>query len=229
MSAPGWAHRLPLAARPMPDEHRLYRRHCQSPSPECAHHGQMRCDRRFRHPIPGKSRPNPGRFVGEKPWTCRRVETFLVVLRPMRLLAVRNLKRSSKSCWGARQHRQRGDMLWIAVGEQPGEAATPIMANQMKRRSPCPVARRCVARRRSAGRRGSCPSRWIGPGVDRITALVPRHREIARFSSPGAWLCQKSRDTQNPCNIKTQRRSWQRRRPKHRKPSQEPSQFRALR
>ena len=66
---------------------------------------------------------------------------FLVVLRPMRLLAVRYLKRSSKRCWGwARQHRQRGDMLWIAVGEQPGEAATPIMANQMKRRSPCPVA-----------------------------------------------------------------------------------------
>jgi hypothetical protein len=139
------------------------------------------------------------------------------------------LSARAKVAGGARQHRQRGDMLWIAVGEQPGEAATPIMANQMKRRSPCPVARRCVARRRSAGRRGSCPSRWIGPGVDRITALVPRHREIARFSSPGAWLCQKSRDTQNPCNIKTQRRSWQRRRPKHRKPSQEPSQFRALR
>jgi len=64
-----------VAARcaPDPGEH-LRRRHCQSPSPECAHHGQMRCDRRFRHPIPGKSRPHPGRVVGEKPWTCRRVE-----------------------------------------------------------------------------------------------------------------------------------------------------------
>ncbi len=131
-----------VAARcaPDPGEH-LRRRHCQSPSPECAHHGQMRCDRRFRHPIPGKSRPHAGRVVGEKPWTCRRVETFLwycdqCACSPSGILSAR-----AKGCWGwARQHRQRGDMLWIAVGEQPGEAATPIMANQMKRRSPCPVA-----------------------------------------------------------------------------------------
>ena len=87
--------------------------------------------------ITSAPRPRCRREAVDLP-SCR---AFLVVLRPMRLLAVRYLKRSSKRCWGwARQHRQRGDMLWIAVGEQPGEAATPIMANQMKRRLPCPVA-----------------------------------------------------------------------------------------
>ena len=32
----------------------------------------------------------------------------------------------------ARQHRQRGETLRMAIRDQPGEAAAPIMADQMK-------------------------------------------------------------------------------------------------
>jgi hypothetical protein len=115
------------------------------------------------------------RVVGEKPWTCRRVEKFLVVLRPMRLLAVRHLKRSGERCGvRARQHRQRGDTLWIAVGEQ---AAAPIMANQMKASLAMPGRRDDVERVADQPVDAvAVEVAGIGPGVDRITALVRRDR-----------------------------------------------------
>jgi hypothetical protein len=149
-----------VAAGCAPDagEHRLRRRHCQSPSPECA-----------------RSPTNALRSPLSAPHSWQITSAFLVVLRPMRLLAVRHLKRSGERCGvRARQHRQRGDTLWIAVGEQ---AAAPIMANQMKASLAMPGRRDDVERVADQPVDAvAVEVAGIGPGVDRITALVRRDR-----------------------------------------------------
>src|SRR6516225_1653270 len=71
--------------------------------------------------------PNPLPVFGEQPLPGVRVEQFPVMARPVRLLEI-DLQRARERCgMRARQHGQRRDPLRPAIGDDPGEAAAPIM------------------------------------------------------------------------------------------------------
>src|SRR4051812_9860467 len=111
-----------------------------------------------------------------------RIEKFSVMPRAMRLLAIRHPERpGERRGVRARQHRQRGETLRMTIRDKPGEAAAPIMADQMK------------ASLTMAGGVGDVEGIAgqpvdaivvkvfrIGPRVDRIAALVGRYCMITR-------------------------------------------------
>ena len=80
-----------------------------------------------------------------------------------------------------RQHGERSQPLRVAIGERPGDAAAPIVADQMK-------ARVAVAAGRDDRHRVVHQAvdviiggvRDVGPRARRIAALARRHRAIAR-------------------------------------------------
>ena len=54
------------------------------------------------------------------------LEKIPVMARAMRLVAVRHLQRAVEGIGvRARQHGERGEALWIAVGDAPGDARSP--------------------------------------------------------------------------------------------------------
>jgi hypothetical protein len=80
-------------------------------------------------------------ILGEQPLPRARIEQFMMMARAMRLLGI-DLQGASKRCrMQARQHSQRCDPLRPAIGNDPGEAAAPIMTDKMK--PPIAVAHSC--------------------------------------------------------------------------------------
>ena len=104
-----------------------------------------------------------------------------MVTRALGLFAVGELERAVEGIgMGARQHGKRGETARMAVGDAPGDAAAPIMPDQMK------AAIGAAARGRDVHGVGKQVVELIvravarvGPRARRVAALARRHRAIA--------------------------------------------------
>jgi hypothetical protein len=76
--------------------------------------------------------PHPFPVLGEQPLSCARIEQLLVMARAMRLLGIHLQGAGKRRRMRARQHGQRRDPLGPAIGDDPGEAAAPVMANKVQ-------------------------------------------------------------------------------------------------
>ena len=88
--------------------------------------------------------------------------------RAVRLLAVRQRQRAVEGVrMRTRQHGQRGEALGITVGDAPGDAAAPVVADEMK------------ARPAAAGRGDRHGV------VDQLVEFVIRRRRLVSGRAPG--------------------------------------------
>jgi hypothetical protein len=81
----------------------------------------------------GEMLAQPPRVVGKNDIGGTGLEERLVVPRAVRLIAVGQLQRAIEGVgMRPRQHGERGQPRWKPVGERPGDAAAPVVTDQME-------------------------------------------------------------------------------------------------
>ena len=109
------------------------------------------------------------------------IEERLVMPRAVGLIAVRQRQRAVERVGvRARQHRQRGEALGITIGDAPGDAAAPVVADEMK--APAGVAAGGGDGHGVADELVEFVVRGVGgvgPRARRIAALARRDRAIS--------------------------------------------------
>jgi hypothetical protein len=127
------------------------------------------------------ARAQPLGVLGKQAGGRARVEEGFVVPGPVRLLRVPAQRAAKGVGVRARQHGERAQTFRVAGGDLPGEAASPVVPDQVEPARAVPH-RRGQAERvpdqqfdvvvpRGVGR--------VGPRPGRIAALVRRDREVA--------------------------------------------------
>ena len=126
-----------------------------------AEHGEMLLDRGSGNAIGGQALAQPSGVVGQHHIGGIGLQKRLVMPRALRLLAVGHLQRAIERVrMRPRQNGERGQPLVIAVGEAPGDAAAPVVADEMKARlAIAGRPPRSPSRRPSGGRSDSAKTR----------------------------------------------------------------------
>jgi hypothetical protein len=118
--------RADRAARAIPRKGGFHRR-------LVAEHGKMLRDRGGGNAGGGEPLPQLPCTVSQQQIGGARLEKGLVMARAMRLLAIQHLQRAIEGVGvGPRQHGQRRQPLRNAIRERPGNAAAPVVADEME-------------------------------------------------------------------------------------------------
>src|SRR5262245_31945271 len=114
------------AARAIPGDRRFHSR-------RIAEHRKVRIDLRRWHAIARQPITHPFGIVGEHLWRGIWLKQPLMVAGAFCLLAVGHREGAEKRARvRAREHGERGNALGPAVGDVPGQDASPIMADEME-------------------------------------------------------------------------------------------------
>ena len=167
--------RTDRAARAIPGQRRLHRRPC------CRARPDARAIAAAGTPA-AASRSRRLCVVGQHQIGGIGFEKRLVMPRALRLIAVGHLQRAVEGVgMRPRQHGERGQPLRIAIGQRPGDAAAPVVADEMKAAVAVAAGRddrhRIVHQPVDVIIRGVA---GVRPRARRIAALARRHRAIAR-------------------------------------------------
>ena len=95
----------------------------------------MRLDRGGGNAVGGQAVPQPFGVIGQHDVGGVRLQKRLVVLRTLRLFGVGHLQRAIEGVRvRAGENGEGGQPFMMAVGKAPGDAAAPVVADQMKPR-----------------------------------------------------------------------------------------------
>ena len=134
----------------------------------------MRLDRRGGNAIGGEAIPQPFGVVGQHDIGGIRLQKRLVVPRALRLFGVGHLQRAIERVrMRARENGERRQPLMMAVGEAPGDAAAPVVADQMKTR---------IAIARGRHDRHRIVHQAVDQVMRKFARIRPRARRIAALA-----------------------------------------------